>query len=114
MDAVPQFFCDLEITRSSDHCFLSKVAIFQLEGVFCARLLLADFRLLRKATFDRILPVATVSYVPVSTGCGRQKPAKRSQSDAPRKSGPIHFVELFATRLHDELSPVELPSRVTP
>jgi hypothetical protein len=37
--------------------------------------LLADFRLLRKATFDRILPVATVSYVPVSTGCGRQKPA---------------------------------------
>lgn len=45
MDAVPQFFCDLEITRSSDHCFLSKVAIFQLEGVFCARLLLADCRL---------------------------------------------------------------------
>jgi hypothetical protein len=42
MDAVPQFFYDLEITRSSDHCFLSKVAIFQLEGVFCERLLLAD------------------------------------------------------------------------
>ncbi|QKG64477.1 hypothetical protein HP062_02150 [Pseudomonas sp. B14-6] len=44
---------------------------------------MADFRLLRKATFDRILPVATVSYVPVSTGCGRQKPARSGQSDHP-------------------------------
>ncbi|AVE03224.1 hypothetical protein CYL20_01160 [Pseudomonas palleroniana] len=34
MDAVPQFFYDLEVTRSSDHCFLSNVAIFQLEGFF--------------------------------------------------------------------------------